>query len=298
MAERGDVLPLLVEVKENLEREVSLSSLARDFGCSPFQFHRMFSEAVGETPKRHVQRLRLERAAYKLAITDDSIVEIGLSVGFGGHETFTRAFRRRFGMPPSAWRRAAKAAQIERMTRNRDFRGQGCQLSPVWFAHVPATPVLAIRRLGEYVGLGAQERAGIWAELAQWAHARGVRCGELRLGLFPDDPTLTPPEQQGADLCIPVDRPVVGDARVRCLQLAGGTYGMIEHQGPGATTGQAYRNLADGIRRSRYEFREDPPVQAFMQEPDEDGGVARAQVWFPVRRRARKKDQAARGQPD
>jgi AraC family transcriptional regulator len=248
---------------------------------------------VGETPKRHVQRLRLERAAYKLAITDDSVIEVSLSVGFGGHETFTRAFRRRFGMSPSEYRHAAKAAQVERMHRNRDFRGDGCQLSDVWFAQVPPVPLLAIRRLGEYAGLDCAERAALWEELARWAQGRGLACGELRLGFFPDDPTMTPPALQAADLCIPVDRLVEGDARVRCIQLAGGVYGMIEHAGPYATVDQAYRNLADAIRRSPYVFREDPPVQVFFDaEPADE--ACRAQVWFPVRRAPRKKDQAGR----
>jgi AraC family transcriptional regulator len=294
-----DVLPMLVEVKDNLDREASLASLAREYGCSPFQFHRLFSRAVGETPKQHVQRLRLERAAYKLAITDDSIVDVGLSVGFCSHETFTRAFRRRFGMTPSAWRLAAKAAQVERMQRNRDFRGEGCSLSGVWFAQVPPTPALAIRRLGAYAGLGPAERAGLWEELARWAARHGAACQDLRLGLFPDNPTLTPPDQQGADLCIPIERAVAGDERVRCIALAGGLYAMIEHLGPGSTMSQAYSNLADGVRRSRYEFREDPPIQVFLEEPTGEAGAGQAQVWFPVRRRAaRKKDQEGSGGAD
>jgi hypothetical protein len=68
---------------------------------------------------------------------------------------------------------------------------------------------------------------------------------------------------------------------------------MIEHLGPAATIGQAYRNLADGIRRSQYEFREDPPVQVFFDPASEDE-ARRAQVWFPVRWSSRKKDQEGR----
>lgn len=58
-----DVVPLLIDFERNLDRETSLESLAGQYGYSPFHFHRFFSSTVGETPKRYVDRLRLERAA-------------------------------------------------------------------------------------------------------------------------------------------------------------------------------------------------------------------------------------------
>jgi AraC family transcriptional regulator len=289
---QDEVAPLLVEVKDNLDQDLSLQSLAREFGASPFHFHRLFSTAVGETPRRHVQRLRLERAAYKLAITDDSIIQVGLSVGFGAHETFSRAFRRGFGLSPSAYRRACKAAQVERMERNRGFRGDGCSLSEVWFAEVAPAQLLAMRHVGQYRLLGPSERAGVWAELERWAAGQGAVCGPMRIGLFPDDPNLTPPQLQACDLCIPVDRPVPGDGRVRSIELAGGLYAMIGHVGPSVTVDQAYRNLADAIRRSGMTFREDPPVQLFLGPGPQGEAAERFQVCFPVRRPpARKKRQ-------
>ena len=273
--------PLLTQVKDNLGGELSLGALARAAGASPFQFHRRFSSAMGETPRQHVERLRLERAAYLLAVTDERIVDIALSVGFDSHEAFTRAFRRWSGRAPRGWRQAARAGQAARMQRNRHFAGDGCRFTEVWFESRPPTSMLAIRRLGPYGELNAPTaRAPFWREIEAWAAARGGRLGQARWGLFPDDPNLTPPSQQGADLCIPIDAPVQGDARVRCLELAGGLYGKIGHAGPSATLIQGYRQLADAVRRSPYAFREDPPVQVFFEAEPE-----RFEIWFPVRRR-------------
>src|SRR5688572_6286599 len=92
-----ELIPLLIDVQDHLDREISLGSLARQYGYSPFHFHRFFSSAVGETPKQHIDRLRLERAAYKLAITGETVLAIALGVGFNNHETFSRAFKRAFG---------------------------------------------------------------------------------------------------------------------------------------------------------------------------------------------------------
>ena len=276
----AQIAPLLTEVKDNLDRDLSLGALARAHGASPFQLHRRFSSAVGETPRRHVERVRLERAAYLLAVTEDRIVDIALAIGFDSHEAFTRAFRRWDGRSPSAYRQAAQAGQAARLERNRHFQGEGCRFSEVWFEPRPATAMLAIRVLGPYGELNAPEaRAPFWQEIAAWSRARDVAVGPERWGLFPDDPTLTPPALQGADLCIPIGEPVQGDVRVRCLELAGGLYGKIGHFGPGATLIQGYRQLADAIRRSPYSFREDPPVQVFFEDEPE-----RFEIWFPVRR--------------
>jgi AraC family transcriptional regulator len=82
-------------------------------GWSPFHFHRAFRKVVGETPKRYTQRLRLERAAARLASGSDPVLRIAADAGFASHEVFTRAFRRpvRQGavrIPGAcAWRRGA-----------------------------------------------------------------------------------------------------------------------------------------------------------------------------------------------
>jgi AraC family transcriptional regulator len=283
----GDVIPLLIDVKQNLDGDISLHSMARKFGASPFQFHRWFSTVVGETPRQHVARLRLERAAYKLAITEDSILDVGLSVGFKAHETFSRAFRRCFDCSPSHYRRTIKAALRERMERNRAFRGDGCELSQVRFETLPSMPLLAIRRLGAYSGFDPTSRESLWSELIGWAEQNGVAYTAVRMGLFPDDPNLTPKAMQQADLCIPIQSPAAGTDRIRCIALAGGTYGVIDHFGPYSTVDQAYRTVADGIRRSgRYVLREDPPVQMFLAVAvGGDPAANHSQVCFPVRRK-------------
>ena len=118
------IAPLLMGVQTHPERDVSLESLAREWGYSPSHFHRLFTETVGETPKAHVERVRLERAALRVAVEGSSFLDIALAVGFRNHETFMRAFKRRFGMTPTAYRRFARCAQKERMERLRTFRGE------------------------------------------------------------------------------------------------------------------------------------------------------------------------------
>ena len=68
------------------------------------QFHRLMLQVLGETPGTHQRRLRLDRAPWLLLTSHTTVFDIALETGFENHETFTRAFRRQFGVTPSAFR--------------------------------------------------------------------------------------------------------------------------------------------------------------------------------------------------
>jgi AraC family transcriptional regulator len=107
------VQPLLAFASEHLDEDVSLQALAGQAGLSEFHLHRVFSAAAGETPKQFTLRLRLGRAAALLLTTDDSVLNVALSCGFQSHETFCRAFRRRFATTPSAYRERGFAGETD-----------------------------------------------------------------------------------------------------------------------------------------------------------------------------------------
>jgi len=288
-AVRKTLAPLLREVEGALDQPLRLTSLARRSGYSPFHFHRRFASVVGETPKRHVARLRLERAAYLLAVTDEPVLPIAIQVGFGAHETFTRAFHRHFGMPPTAYRRAAKAAQQARLKRNAGFAGQGCRLSSVRIVVLPPVLLLGTRRMGAYATLPLPplgEHDEVWAPIVEWARQAGVACDPTPWAISLDNPTITPGPQQRLDAYLPlVDRPSM-TGPFTCQEFAGGLHAGVEHVGPHATIDQAYRHVADGIRRSSTaSFASGPPVQIF-RHIDRDPAQHRTEVFFPIERKS------------
>ncbi len=279
------MIPLLIELGDNLDGDADLTTLASKFGVSPFHFHRLFSEAIGETPKRHVERLRLERAWYLICVTDDPIVEIAAAVGYESHETFTRAFKRAYAKTPSQYRADAKAAQTQRIEYQRAFDGDGCALSDVSFVTLPPAHLIAVRQIGAYENNSGEILSALWDELGAWASARGIVCGEDRLGFFPDYPGMTPPAQMRADICLPVAVAVEGDSRIRCLSFEGGVFGRIEHHGAEQTVAQAYRKLAGVIGASgRFAITDAAPLQIFRTLQTGGRNAAISEIYLPVRR--------------
>src|ERR1700678_66552 len=106
------VQPVLAFAAAHLDEDLSLTSLASQAGLSAFHLHRVFSAAAGETPKQFTLRLRLGRAAAMLLTTPDSVLDIALACGFQSHEAFTRAFRKRFGIAPTAYRARGFAGNV------------------------------------------------------------------------------------------------------------------------------------------------------------------------------------------
>jgi len=104
MVDWNKLQPALNFARHSLGKNVSLAELAANTNQSPFHAHRKLCLALGETPKQFTLRLRIDHAAAALVHSRTAIVDIALECGFESHETFCRAFRRRFGLSPGEYR--------------------------------------------------------------------------------------------------------------------------------------------------------------------------------------------------
>ena len=95
-------------MRVRLSEPLTLVTLGRVLAASPSALGRRFRAADGRTPMRALADLRAERAEALLRDGRLTALEAGLSAGFGSPTAFARAFRRRTGRSPSAWRRAMR----------------------------------------------------------------------------------------------------------------------------------------------------------------------------------------------
>ncbi|SRR5260221_1995611 len=91
----------------HLEEEFSLVRLAREADMSEFHFSRLFKRTTGLTPSQYFIHLRMEKARRLLRETNQSVIEIGLDVGYTSPSHFAQIFRREVGISPSEYRRPA-----------------------------------------------------------------------------------------------------------------------------------------------------------------------------------------------
>lgn len=93
------------QLAEMEEPSPSLSRIAQDASLSPGHFIRRFTAVFGETPHQFRTRIRLERAKELLVLGEGSVTDVCMSVGFSSLGSFSWLFSRRFGEPPSDYRR-------------------------------------------------------------------------------------------------------------------------------------------------------------------------------------------------
>jgi AraC family transcriptional regulator len=99
---RDGLRGLLDALVESVESGGNGEEVAASVHVSRFHFDRIVAGALDETPGAFRRRLLLERGAFSLA-GGASVGEAALEAGYLSPEAFARAFRRAYGVAPSAF---------------------------------------------------------------------------------------------------------------------------------------------------------------------------------------------------
>ncbi len=92
----------------NAGSPVTLEEAARSACLSTYHFHRIFTRVFGQTPHSYLTRLRLERAQ-RMLTGGVPVTEVCAAVGFESLGSFSTLFHKRFGGPPSKFRKIREA---------------------------------------------------------------------------------------------------------------------------------------------------------------------------------------------
>lgn len=284
------LLPLLIHIQANLEQDLALEALAALANLSPYHFHRLFRATVGETVKQYVQRLRLEQAAFRLKLQDAAVIDVAFSLGYHSHETFTRAFRKHFGISPKAYKyvhqrdsKLRSEAVRPLPTLNTDPAQPA--LSKVRIQRLAPITVAFIRHLGEY----AEANTTAFDTLVAWAMATARYNGEnLLLGIGHDDPTITPKEKVRFDACLQVGEPFDPTGTIGCQTVPAGDYAVITYVGPyGAAMYDAYAAIFTQMHNHPdYALLGLPAVEIYRTTRiNPDYALNHTEIYLPVVRR-------------
>jgi AraC family transcriptional regulator len=263
---REKVLRVQRYVEERLDEELEPALLAK-IGCiSLYHFHRVFRGVTAETVSGYVRRLRLERAARRLRVTDARVTDIALEAGFGSHEAFTRAFKEHFGANPSEYRGLSDQAHKPVPA-----------LKGVEVAWCPAIRVARLRRIGPYEGSGEA-----FSKLFAWAMRSAVAPAGMVLGVCLDDPDVTPAEKLRFDACLMLDS-VPADDEVRSGVIPKGWYARYVYTGPYEGLPEAYTALVGGwATEQENELADEACIEIYLNDPTQ---VAPAELKTEIRLR-------------
>lgn len=95
---------LISYIEENLDGEIDNQTLSRVAACPLAVLQRLFVLMTGATLTEYIRLRRLARAADEVRGNNDKIVDIAIKYGYDSSDTFCVAFKRRYGMTPTAAR--------------------------------------------------------------------------------------------------------------------------------------------------------------------------------------------------
>ena len=128
-------------IDDHLSEPITLEALAAQYHFSSFYFHRLFTAVVGQPLAAYVRERRLLYACQQLTRTEKNILDIALDSGFQSAQAFSRAFRERHGMSPTAYRSRGECPDIvtaeELIVRFTNRLKGGILVNPAIIRHGP-----------------------------------------------------------------------------------------------------------------------------------------------------------------
>jgi len=94
----------------------TVGELASKVALSRSAFSARFRELAGESPMQYITRTRLATAAELLRSTDAPLARIATQAGYGTEFSFSKAFKRSFGIAPGRYRAHPGPPRVEILT--------------------------------------------------------------------------------------------------------------------------------------------------------------------------------------
>lgn len=224
-------------IEARLEDEIDLRGVSKAAGISHAHFQRIFKALTGETLLAYVRARRMAKALGLLRATDRRVLDIAIEAGFESQEAFARAFKRAFGMTPTAFRKLGHGNLfLEKVRIGEAYLahiGTAISLEPTMVER-PATTTLGMRtvfygRESEKNNL-ADKLPPLWAGFL-------ARTGELRnridvpyYGVI--RPDLEEPERLEYFATVEVRPRHPPPPGMVELEIPAGRYAVFEHRGP------------------------------------------------------------------
>lgn len=229
---------LLHFIDENLGNELSLESLSKVGFYSPFHLHRLFKTITNEALNAYITRKRIEKAASLLIHRKEmSITELAMLYGFSSNSSFTRAFKKYYGVSPSDFRRISpnnysKIRQVE--SKNGQvgelFEAYICDINHLknWIQMNAAIEIteLPAQEVAFITQIGVEGLENAFSKLIKWANVKRLMdnpaCKIVRI--YHDSFKITSPDKVRMSVGITLPEPISVSGEVGLILLGKGSY--------------------------------------------------------------------------
>ncbi|MEA3511962.1 MAG: AraC family transcriptional regulator [Campylobacterota bacterium] len=183
---------LMNYINENIETEINIDQISREYGISKFHFHKIFKEQIGTNIYETIKSIRLQKAS-NLLITNrySTITQIASMCGYSSQTSFLRAFKKRFEQTPKLWRNGGYKEYSNHILS----ASQAASISQADFSYLEPKIVKTDKKVVYYIrqkGYNNQAKQ-TWQKMMAWVYTNEIEEYE-EIGIYHDNPIITPLE--------------------------------------------------------------------------------------------------------
>ncbi len=223
-------------IEANLDTDISCAEVARHAGVSHWHFQRMFKALTSETLKTYIRSRRFAGALETLLEPGARIIDVALRAGFETQESFTRAFKKAFGVTPAGYRRRGSKFKFLRKVRiDAEYLGhlhQNISLEPELYSQ-PGMQLVGLKTC--FFGIDS-EKNNLGAKLPDLWRAFLARLGEIEhsipgicYGVVQQ--TTARDDELEYHACVEVSRIAAVPAGMASVRVPASRYARFTHQG-------------------------------------------------------------------
>jgi AraC family transcriptional regulator len=228
-------------ITDHISDQITLEQLAEAACFSPYHFHRIFTAAMGETPRNFIERTKLEKAANQLCLMPNkTVADVAFQVGYSSVSTFSRAFKKHHNISPSEFLdkhiHDFHSMNVPNYQSHSVNGREVCHF--IKFEKFPAMHVPYCQTLNGYapgIPKAWNNLIGI-AKMKEWLN-ESTRF----IGIPYDNPGITPREKCRYRACITVAENIAFDkGSIKTMTLKAGYYAIFHFRGRKENITDAY----------------------------------------------------------
>ncbi|KFF06581.1 AraC family transcriptional regulator [Flavobacterium reichenbachii] len=207
-------------IDQNLESDLSLNAVSEIAFFSSFHFHRVFKFVTEQTLHEYVKRRRIEKSASDLLHKNITATEIAHKYGFSDNSSFSRAFKKYFGVSPTEFKnqnpnRFSKIRQLKSKNGQEypDYEKYICVINNLknWIKMNAKIEIKEMSKMDlAYVSsIGPHNLENAYAKLMQWATPTGLMNDQTKMiTIYHDSFKVTEANKVRMTASILLDKPV------------------------------------------------------------------------------------------
>lgn len=265
-------------IEQHLESDLSLEKISKIAHYSPYHFHRVFKQFTNETLNNYIARKRVEKASATLLHKKEvTISEVSTQFGFTSNSSFTRAFKKFYGMSPSDFRRESKG-KYSKISQVKSKNGQALTHFEPYVCHsnqnndssMTSPEVKTIEAI-ETVGItciGKQQLGPSIYRLLEWAGQKGLlRNPDFKVAtIFYDSFKITAPDKVRMSACLLVNEPIKTDGEIISTTINSGQYITAHYEIGVQEFPVIWMNLFKWMNDNGYKKRDQPPFEIYHND--------------------------------